>query len=280
MNFVSLDVETANASLASICQIGIVRFENGLVADKWSSLVDPEDFFDAVNVSIHGIDEDDVVSAPTFQQVVSEIARRISGQTVATHTSFDRSSISQACGKCGLTPPECAWLDTARVARRTWPDVTHSGYGLGSLAQRFGIEFKHHDALEDARAAGMILLRAIEDTGMDTGALLERSIQRITRHHAQAGNPEGRLFGEIAVFTGTLSLSRRDAAELASQAGCEVADGVTKHTTLLVVGDQDIRHLAGHEKSNKHRKAEELIAKGQPIRILAERDFAAIVGMD
>ena len=47
-----------------------------------------------------------------------------------------------------------------------------------------------------------------------------------------------------------------------------------------VVGDQDIRHLAGHEKSNKHRKAEELIAKGQPIRILAERDFAAIVGMD
>jgi DNA polymerase-3 subunit epsilon len=148
------------------------------------------------------------------------------------------------------------------------------------LAQRFEIEFKHHDALEDARAAGLILLRAIEDTGMSTDALLEHSRRRMDQHHAQSGNPEGRLFGEIAVFTGTLSLSRRDAAELASRAGCEVADGITKHTTLLVVGDQDIRHLAGHEKSNKHRKAEELIAKGQPIRILAETDFAAIVGMD
>jgi DNA polymerase-3 subunit epsilon len=280
MNFVSLDVETANASLASICQVGIVRFENGQITDKWSSLVDPEDFFDHVNVSIHGIDEDDVRGAPTFQQAASEIARRIAGQTVATHTNFDRSAISQACGKYGLAPPECAWLDTARVARRTWPDVAHSGYGLGSLAQRFEIEFKHHDALEDARVAGLILLRAIEDTGMSTDTLLEHSMCRMDQHHAQLGNPEGRLFGEIAVFTGTLSLSRRDAAELASRAGCEVADGITKHTTLLVVGDQDIRHLAGHEKSNKHRKAEELIAKGQPIRILAERDFAAIVGMD
>jgi DNA polymerase-3 subunit epsilon len=280
MNFVSLDVETANASLASICQVGIVRFENGQIAGKWSSLVDPEDFFDAMNVSIHGIDEGDVVGAPTFPKAVSEIARRISGQTVATHTSFDRSAISQACGKYGLAPPECMWLDTARVARRTWPDVAHSGYGLGRLAQRFGIEFKHHDALEDARAAGLILLRAIEDAGMSTDALLEYSSRRMDQHHAQPGNPEGRLFGEIAVFTGTLSLSRRDAAELASRAGCEVADGVTKHTTLLVVGNQDIRHLAGREKSNKHRKAEELIAKGLPIRILAESDFAAVVGMD
>ena len=207
MNFVSLDVETANASLASICQVGIVRFENGQIADTWSSLVDPEEFFDAMNVSIHGIDEDDVDGAPTFQQASSEIARRISEQTVVTHTSFDRSAISQACGKYGLAPPECAWLDTARVARRAWPDVAHGGYGLGSLAQRFEIEFKHHDALEDARAAGLILLRAIEDTGMSTNALLEHSRRRLDQHHAQVGNSEGRLFGEVTVFTGTLSIS-------------------------------------------------------------------------
>lgn len=280
MNFVSLDVETANASLASICQVGIVHFDNGQIVDKWSSLIDPEDFFDYMNVSVHGIDEDHVDGAPTFQQAASEIARRISGQTVVTHTSFDRSAINQACGKYGLAPPECAWLDTARVARRTWPDVARRGYGLSSLAQRFGIDFKHHDALEDARAAGIILLRAIDDSGMNVGALLERSRQRITRHHAQAGNPDGQLVGEVVVFTGTLSLPRLEASELASQAGCDVAVGVTKHTTLLVVGDQDIRHLAGHEKSNKHRKAIDLIAKGQPIRILAERDFTAIVGMD
>jgi DNA polymerase-3 subunit epsilon len=40
-----------------------------------------------------------------------------------------------------------------------------------------------------------------------------------------------------------------------------------------VVGDQDVTRLAGHSKSSKHRKAEELIAKGVPIRILRESDF-------
>lgn len=74
-------------------------------------------------------------------------------------------------------------------------------------------------------------------------------------------------------------MPRHEAAELASRAGCETADGVTKHTTLLVVGDQDIRMLNGHEKSSKHRKAEELIAKGKPIRILTETDFLSLVAL-
>ena len=43
------------------------------------------------------------------------------------------------------------------------------------------------------------------------------------------------------------------------------------------MGDQDIRKMAGHDKSSKHRKAEELIIKGMQIRILGERDFLALV---
>jgi hypothetical protein len=51
MRFVSLDVETANADMASICQIGAVRFVDGAVAAEWETYVDPEDYFDPVNVS-------------------------------------------------------------------------------------------------------------------------------------------------------------------------------------------------------------------------------------
>jgi hypothetical protein len=72
---------------------------------------------------------------------------------------------------------------------------------------------------------------------------------------------------------------RVEAADAASAAGCEVASGVTKHTTLLVVGDQDIRKLAGHEKSSKRRKAEELIMNGQRIRIIGETDFRHLCGL-
>ncbi len=79
------------------------------------------------------------------------------------------------------------------------------------------------------------------------------------------------------VFTGELSIPRDEAADAASAAGCKVATSVTKHTTLLVVGDQDVRKLAGYETSSKYRKAEELIGHGQNIRIISEADFQRIV---
>jgi len=43
MNFVAIDVETANSDMASICQIGIAKFENGILVEEWVSLVNPED---------------------------------------------------------------------------------------------------------------------------------------------------------------------------------------------------------------------------------------------
>lgn len=283
MKFVALDVETANPDMASICQVGIVHFEDGRPVDSWSSLVDPKDYFDGMNVAIHGIEEDDVRGAPDFKQASEEIKRRVSGQIVATHTAFDRGAITQASAKHAVEPPECQWLNTASVARRAWPDVAQRGYGLSALAQRLGIEFKHHDAVEDARAAGLVLVRASAEMRLDLQGWLDRVRRPISPNEngsvACEGNPEGAFFGEVLVFTGALMMPRREAAELAVRAGCETSDGVTKHTTLLVVGDQDIRVLHGHEKSAKHRKAEELIAKGVPIRILTESDFFAMVNI-
>lgn len=78
------------------------------------------------------------------------------------------------------------------------------------------------------------------------------------------------------VFTGALLKPRRQASDPAHETGAAVEPGVTKSTTLLVVGDQDLDKLAGKEKSSKHRKAEALIAKGQPIRILGEADFMSM----
>ncbi|WP_420897434.1 BRCT domain-containing protein [Altericroceibacterium xinjiangense] len=70
-------------------------------------------------------------------------------------------------------------------------------------------------------------------------------------------------------------MPRQDAADLAHEHGAAVGPGVTKRTTMLVVGNQDLRKLAGSTESAKHRKAEALIGKGQPIRIVAEADFMA-----
>lgn len=285
MDFVAIDVETANADFASICQIGLVTVRAGLVADKWSTLVNPEDFFDWINVDIHGIDENTVVDAPIFPDIYGEFSAKIGQTVIVSHTSFDRVSVARAVEKYSLPGGSLTWLDSARIARRAWPErYSRKGYGLANVAADLGIEFDHHDALEDARAAAEIVLRASDVAGLDIEGWLRRVQQPIDPKVAAAihreGDPDGPLYGEVLVFTGALELPRREAADLAASAGCKVDRSVTENTTLLVVGDQDARRLAGHEKSSKHRKAESLIEKGRPIRILRETDFKKIVKLN
>lgn len=88
MEFVALDVETANADMASICQIGVANFADGQLVEEWSSLVDPEDDFDPINVEIHGIDEDTVAGAPTFPKLVNNLDGYLSGSVCCLLLGF------------------------------------------------------------------------------------------------------------------------------------------------------------------------------------------------
>ena len=284
ISFVAIDVETANADMTSICQIGLVHYRNSQLADTWTTYVDPQDYFDVFNVNIHGIDASTVSGAPTFLGIADELLGHLDDHVVVSHTHFDRVALQRAASKYGTRHPRCTWLDSSRIARRTWPDIAWSGFGLKAVCKRLGYTFKHHDALEDARAAAHIVQAACQESGLDIPGWLKRVNLPITPGSGSSGssvkrlgNPEGPLFGDTVVFTGSLSIPRRDAANLAASVGCSVAAGVTKNTTLLVVGNQDIRMLAGHSKSGKHRKAEELISKGAAIRILAEDDFKELV---
>jgi DNA polymerase-3 subunit epsilon len=210
MDFVAIDVETANADVASICQIGIATFKNGALANQWKSYVDPEDHFDGMNVSIHGIDEGVVAGSPTYGMLADTIHRALNGRIVVTHTAFDKVAIYQAATKCKVPRPSCTWLDSACIARRAWKEFSKSGYGLANVCDTIGYTFNHHDALEDAKAAGNILLTAIAHTGLNLDAWLTRVQEPIDpnleQRVAREGNPDGELFGEVLVFTGSLTI--------------------------------------------------------------------------
>lgn len=280
-HFFALDVETANAAYDSICQIGLVEFRDGVEVGCESWLIDPDDDFDDYNIEIHGITPAMVRGKPTFDVAARDLIFRVGGSVLVSHTHFDRTAIGQACARYMLPVPEFRWLDSARVARRTWDHCRNAGYGLKDLAQFLAIEFRHHDALEDARAAGLVLLRAVEHSGTAVADWLNMS--RFTAGKRERirleGSEDGALSGEMIVFTGQLRAPRAEMAAQANAMGAGVSDGVTKKTTILVVGDQDIKRLAGHEKSSKHRKAEELQAKGKPIQIMRESDWAAMIAL-
>lgn len=58
------------------------------------------------------------------------------------------------------------WIDTCSMARRTWPEL--KSYKLSALAAHFGLKYRPHDAVEDARIAGEILL-LIQRSALESG---------------------------------------------------------------------------------------------------------------
>ena len=74
-NFIAIDVETANNEPASICAIGAVKVEDGMIVDRFYSLVKPEPnwYIRYFSESVHGISRSDTDSAPTFDRVWEEM---------------------------------------------------------------------------------------------------------------------------------------------------------------------------------------------------------------
>ena len=57
MDFIAIDFETANDSRASICSVGIVIVEKGVLKEEYI-VIDPQDEFMYFNTEIHGITEE------------------------------------------------------------------------------------------------------------------------------------------------------------------------------------------------------------------------------
>jgi DNA polymerase-3 subunit epsilon len=171
MEFVAIDVETANQNSASICQVGVACFREGKLVRSWGSLINPEDFFQPFNIQLHGIGPRSVAHSPTWVEVQSELREILEESTLVSHTYFDRGAIMGANERYGLSPIAISgWVDTCQIARRAWPHLPN--HKLTSLAQTFGIDYSAHDAAEDARCAGEILLLATSTTGLSLDDLL------------------------------------------------------------------------------------------------------------
>jgi len=262
--FIALDVETACSDAASICQIGLACVWPDNRIHTYSTLVNPGNRFDPFNIQLHGIGPGHVVGAPRFDQILALLFPILSRHHLVQHSSFDRHAVNAASLGCGINAPDFRWVDSVTIARRAWPELRgNGGHGLGNLKKVLNLDFRHHDAGEDARAAAQVILRAEEHLGLPFDALIKPVRKLYPAAVTREGDPTGALSGSIVVFTGALIMSRPEAADLAAGVGMTVKAGVIHQTTHLVVGDQDLTVLAGHAKSSKQRKAEEMQAAGR-----------------
>lgn len=155
----AVDVETACGRVSSICQIGIVGFRGGAIAFEYETLIDPKDDFSNFNARIHGITADHVAGKPCFGALHETIASQLSGRVAVAHSYFDKCAIGAACRLHERAAIEATWVDSARVAKRIWRELP--SHRLNVVSKHLGIRLKHHDALSDARAAGLIVVRQV-----------------------------------------------------------------------------------------------------------------------
>lgn len=256
LSFVAIDFETANSDYSSICQIGLVLFIKGEIIEEISYLVDPQTHFDPINISIHNIRPQDVIGKPTFVEFYPILLEKINSRVLIHHQPFDHIALKQSCEKYNLEMPDSYWLDNAAVVRRAWEQFSVGGYGLKPVAQCLKIEFNHHDACEDARAAGLIFIQACLLHGKTIEMWAEDverkrikapsvwpSFQKITgdllKSNANCETiAENPFKGKKVVISGTYNIwpDRKDLAIIIKDLGADIDSSVTDRTNILCAG--------------------------------------------
>jgi len=159
--FIALDVETAGKTIGGICQIGLCFVSDTGSVQTYSVLIDPEEPFEPFNTELHGISAETVAGAGTFPTVYRALFDLLNTHSLVQHSTFDEKALSSACARYGLPMLTSHWTNSVTVARQAWPALKGAGgHGLANLKKHLGLEFHHHDAGEDARAAATVVLKA------------------------------------------------------------------------------------------------------------------------
>ncbi|WP_180357805.1 exonuclease domain-containing protein [Streptomyces sp. NP160] len=304
LDFVALDVETANYRRGSICAIGLVIVRGGQITERHAWLVRPApalDWFDSYNTSLHGIGPADVVAAPSFAASLQRLVTVVGELPVVAHNAaFDIGALRDACDAADLAWPSLTYACSLVMARRALPLIS---YRLPMVAGALGVDLlSHHDAAADAEAAARIVLaigaqrRVTSLDALATQLLVllgqvEPDAWRGCHRTYTSGsggkplppqaNPEADphhyLFGQVMVFTGALSLRREDAWAQVAALGAIPESDVTKRTNLLVIGGGFTGSDPADFATGKAARAAAKRAKGQDIEVLSETDLLSLL---
>lgn len=306
MHYFVIDFETANSSRASACALGIIEVDNGNIINTWDFLINPEEYFDVFNISIHGISPDMVEDKPTFPEVWNEIKQLLNEQIIIAHNaSFDMSVLRHVLDKYNIEYPTFRYSCTRILSKKTWTNLVN--YKLDTIAKMLDINFIHHNACEDALATAKIFeeilkINSINDfedlhnnVKVRSGSIFPNSYKPCEVKGSSYSIKEyikpkdiipelndfdinHVLYNKGVAFTGTLtSMPRKEAAQYAVNKGAFYCDKVNKKTNYLVIGVQDYSKFADGLKSSKLKKAEELISKGQYLEIIDENEFLNLI---
>ncbi len=184
--FLVLDLETTGGSAAfdRVLELAAIRFEDGMVQERFERLVEPGIPIPPFVTRLTGINAELTRGKPRFDKLLPDLQRLVDGAVVVAHNaSFDCNFLSHAFARAGV-PWDGQRLCTLRLARRLLPGLP--SYRLDSLCALLGLPYvQRHRAAPDAEATLSLLQHLIEaamSRGLDSlSALLRLQSQPVSR---------------------------------------------------------------------------------------------------
>lgn len=97
-DFVAIDFETMTPELTSACAIGLVRVHNGVISQKFYSLIKPiPDSRTERNTHVHGLTDEMVADAPTFSELFPLLKSLIEDLPIVCHNSSTDINVFRSC---------------------------------------------------------------------------------------------------------------------------------------------------------------------------------------
>lgn len=154
-HYVSIDLEMSGLSPVKdrIIEVAAVRVKNGIVTDRYATLVNPNIQIREHIAAITGIHDEMLRGAPVIEKVMPELLEFIGNDILLGHAvAFDFDFLMQSCYDLGMEyvfSREWYGIDTLMIARKYMnKDIEKN---LDKLCKYYGIEEKeHHRALNDA----------------------------------------------------------------------------------------------------------------------------------
>ncbi|MCZ4589162.1 exonuclease domain-containing protein [Rhodococcus opacus] len=309
-DYAVVDVETANSTRGSICEIGLTIVEAGEITPARSWRCRPPvqtGAFHWYNTKVHGITADDVAASPEVGECLREMFALIGDRPVYAHNAnFDFGHLHAASHLSGVAIPDLVTACSLTLSRRLLDLVS---YRLPFIAEHFGFDSTgHHQAANDATMAAHLVQALAETAGADnvtdlceaartrpgrfgpdnlSGMVIRRRSTAISSGfdipdtNAEA-DPNHPLFGEWVSFTGGLTAFTREpvCTLLATLGANPQPKGVNKKTTMLVIGDGFTGNSLEDFTTKKALRALELRSKGQSIEVFCEDDFLRLLDVD
>ena len=162
-DFAAIDFETANEWPSSVCSVGVVVVRDGVVADRFYSLIHPEpEYFHWACRRVHGLGPRDTEDAPVFPYVWEKIEPLIDGLPLVAHNAgFDEACLKAVFRVYQMDYPDYIFLDTLAGSRRHFGN-TLPNHQLHTVSAACGYNLvNHHHALADAEACAAIALHIL-----------------------------------------------------------------------------------------------------------------------